>query len=277
MSQIILNVNVASVSAARDYKDTQAQFNQLSQQLTSGLRINTASVDAAGAVIASKLNVNVAALTQADRNAAQANALLSTAEAGLEEIEALTTRLKELAVASVNDVNSDSERDFLQVEYAALLTEIDNIADRTRWNGTALLTGQAGASGVLNFQVADTATDLLAVDLSQSFQNGDLGLGTGVSTFSDAGDAQTEIDAAVDTLNSGRAAIGAALKALEVIRSNLGASIENAKNGTSVLEDLDVAEGITEYTSLQTTLHVQQSVLMQNNQQTQALTKFFQI
>ena len=269
MSQITMNVNVASASAARDYKETQDKFGLVSSQLSSGKRIVSSSVDAAGAAIATKMNVNVAALGQADRNASQANAMLSTAEGGLEEINNIVTRLKELSVGAVNDTNGDEERAFLDLEFQALVLEIDNIAERTRWNGSSLL----DADTTYNFQVADKSTDLLGIDIGASTSS-DLGL-TGLDLSSDAAAAQDAVDTAVGTLNTSRAQIGAAVKSLEVIKSSLGSSIEKAQNGASVLEDMDVATGITEFANLQTRLQVQQAVVMQNNQQTSALSKFF--
>jgi flagellin len=111
------------------------------ERLATGKRINAARDDAAGIAIRSRLESNVRGLNQAVRNALDGQALLDTAEGGLQEVEAILQRMRELAVQAANDTNSATDRSALNAEIQSLSSEIDRINNTTSWAGQKILDG----------------------------------------------------------------------------------------------------------------------------------------
>ena len=126
-------------------------------RLSSGNRINSASDDAAGVAIASRLTADIRGTDQAIRNALDGQALLDTAEGAHKEIENILQRMREVSEQAANDTNNQQDRDNLQAELNALSNEIDRIAGTTTWAGTGLLngdgTGGPGNATDFSFQV----------------------------------------------------------------------------------------------------------------------------
>ena len=108
------------------------------ERLSSGFRINRAGDDAAGLAISENLRAQVRGLKQAQRNAQDGVSLIQVAEGSLNEISSILIRLRELAVQAASDTIGPVERQFLNVEYDQLVSEIDRIADGTEFNGTLL-------------------------------------------------------------------------------------------------------------------------------------------
>ncbi len=146
------------------------------ERLSSGKRINSASDDAAGVAIASRLTAEIRGTNMAIRNALDGQALIDTAEGAHIEVENILQRMREVAVQAANDTNNSDDRANLQTEINALVTEIDRISNSTTWAGTKLLDG-SDTNG-LAFQIgsgtqsSDTVTTIIS---STSAQN--LGVG----------------------------------------------------------------------------------------------------
>jgi flagellin len=141
-SELILLVNLRSNSQ----NDIQSNYSKLA----SGSRINKAADDAAGLAISEQFKAQIRSARQANRNANDGISMVQVAEGGLNEISNIITRLRELGIQAASDTIGPVERQFLNVEYDQLLSEIDRIADGTEFNGTTLLNG----TGVLlDFQV----------------------------------------------------------------------------------------------------------------------------
>lgn len=136
------------------------------ERLSTGKRINSAADDAAGVAITSRLTSNLKGINQSIRNAMDAQALIDTAEGGLQETEALLQRIRELAVQAASDTNSSADRAALDAEKTQLMAEIDRIASSTTWAGQNLLDGTFSNK---NFQVGGGT---MAMDsLSSSIQS----------------------------------------------------------------------------------------------------------
>ena len=131
------------------------------QRLSSGYRINSAADDAAGLSVANRLRVEVRSLTVASRNVSEGKAMLNVAEGASNQIEAILERIKELATQSASD-NAAQDRDKIDAEAQALLSEIDRIAADTKYQGTQLVTGNFGASH--NF-LGDTGVDITGLNI----------------------------------------------------------------------------------------------------------------
>src|SRR6185436_12834328 len=132
--------------------------------LSSGLRITTASDDAAGLGISERLRAQVRSLTQAQRNANDGISLVQTAEGALNETSSILIRMRELAVEANNGTTSAADKDTLDQEFQDLIGEIDRIAGATNFNGTQLLDGSTAS---IAFQVGSGtgANDTISVSL----------------------------------------------------------------------------------------------------------------
>ena len=138
---LTVNTNVASLSAQRSLGGSQNMLNTSLERLSTGLRINSAKDDAAGLAIGERFTSQVRGLNQAARNTNDAISLVQTAEGALKEVSSNLQRIRELAVQSVNATNSASDRTALDGEVQQLIAEIDRVATKTEFNGTALLDG----------------------------------------------------------------------------------------------------------------------------------------
>ncbi len=139
-----INTNVAANEAARNLGRVNMDVGSSMAKLSSGFRINKAGDDAAGLGIANKLRADTRALSQAAKNAEQANSLLSVAEGGLQTVGKILERMKELATQSASDNTDTAGRTAIQAEFAALRTEITMITSTTKFQGKTLLDGSFG-------------------------------------------------------------------------------------------------------------------------------------
>lgn len=139
-----INTNVSANEAYRNLGKVQNDVASSMAKLSSGFRINKAGDDAAGLGIANKLRADTRALSQAAKNAEQANSLLSVAEGGLQTVGKILERMKELATQSASDNTDSAGRTAIQAEFTALRTEIDKITSTTKFQGKTLLDGGFG-------------------------------------------------------------------------------------------------------------------------------------
>ena len=137
----VINTNVASLNAQRNLVNSQSALSTSIQRLSSGLRINSAKDDSAGLAISERFSSQIRGLNQAARNANDAISLTQTAEGAMSQISDNLQRVRELAVQSANATNSTTDREAMQKEVTALLSEIDRVASQTDFNGTKLLDG----------------------------------------------------------------------------------------------------------------------------------------
>jgi len=149
-----INHNIAALNTYRQLGSAnQAQQGSM-EKLSSGLRINRAGDDAAGLAISEKMRGQIRGLDMASKNAQDGISLIQTAEGALNETHSILQRMRELAVQSANDTNTDTDRGELQKEMDQLVEEIDRIANTTEFNTKKLLNGDL--SGVR--EVAQSAT-----------------------------------------------------------------------------------------------------------------------
>ena len=172
----VINTNVGALNARVAALGAQTSMEKAMQRLSSGLRINSAADDAAGIAISSRMEAQVRGLNQAMRNAADGQSLVDTAEGAMDEISNMLQRMRELAIQSANDTNSDSDRDALNLEIDALIAEIDRVVDTTAWNGKNILDGSAE----MNFQIGSEAGQDINVAIS-SMGSASLGSLTGAA------------------------------------------------------------------------------------------------
>ena len=160
MAQVI-NTNIMSLNAQRNLNTSGSSLATSIQRLSSGLRINSAKVDAAGLAISERFTTQIRGLDVATRNANDGISLAQTAEGAMVEIGNNLQRIRELAVQSSNATNSSTDREALNSEVNQLLKEIDRVSNQTNFNGTKLLDGTF--SGAL-FQVGADAGQTIGIN-----------------------------------------------------------------------------------------------------------------
>jgi flagellin len=160
---LTINTNVASLNAQRNLGTSQSALNKSMQRLSSGLRINSAKDDAAGLAISDRMTSQIRGLNQAARNANDGISLAQTAEGALQESTNILQRIRELAVQSANDTNSESDRTSLNDEVTQLKSELDRIAQTTKFNGKAVIDGTMTNA---TFQVGANAGDSQTISFS---------------------------------------------------------------------------------------------------------------
>lgn len=136
-----IQTNVGAISAQRHMSSTSSALTKSMERLSSGYRINRASDDAAGLGISEKLKAQMGGLNQAARNANDGISMIQTAEGGLDEIQNMMQRIRDLAAQAASDSNGADERTNIDLELVQLKAEIDATAKRTTFNGQGLLTG----------------------------------------------------------------------------------------------------------------------------------------
>ena len=168
---MVINTNTASINAQRSLATSQVELNTAMERLSSGKRINSASDDAAGFAIAERMTAQIRGLNMAAKNAQDALAMMATAENATNDVTDMLQRIRELAVQGANDTNSAKDRDYLQNEVDALLTEINRVSTQTRYNNLILLDGQRNgsiqvgteASQTVDFRIESIDTDYLGL------------------------------------------------------------------------------------------------------------------
>jgi flagellin len=262
-----INTNMASLNAQRTMWGTKLGLDKSMERLSSGYRINRAGDDAAGLAISENLRAQIRGLKQASRNAQDGISLVQVAEGGLNEISALLVRLRELSVQAASDTIGPVERQFLNVEYDQLVSEMDRIADGTEFNGTQLL---SGVGSILDFQVGtrnNPEIDRISFDASRADANS-AALGINLTTVADKASAQnalSAIDQAIVSVSAMRADFGAIQNRLQSTISNIMVSVENMASANSRIRDVDVAEETSEMTKNNILLQAGTAVLAQAN------------
>ena len=251
MSGMVINSNIPSITAQRHLANSRTEMEQAMERLSSGKRINSAMDDAAGLTIAHSLDSKVTSLNQAARNANDGVSLINLAEGALDQVSAMLTRMRSLAIQSINGTYSDDDRDNLHLEFQALNDEITRIANNTKFNGVQVI----GASATITFQVGHTSSDTISL-LTEKMQStflasvggsgfhlDDAAISTVGSTtlVNTAKGSLARIDAAISEVDSYRAKLGAAGNRLEHSAANLYTRVENQMAARSRIEDADYA------------------------------------
>ena len=246
-----INTNLASLSAQRALNNTQSDTASAMQRLSTGLRINSAKDDAAGMAVASRFTSQISGMQQASRNASDAVSMLQTAEGGLQSITDNLQRIRELSVQAASDSISATDRGFLNTEVSQLVSEINRVADTTKFNGNTLLNGDyATAASALTFQVgADNSTndqmDVTIGDFNTAV------VGTGVS------DTSTVTTTAVTGFDNGLTVSVNGGTATAIAATNNTTTFDgSASYAATVASELNALTGVTASSSATTTVNM---------------------
>jgi flagellin len=260
--------NVQSISAQRTLNLNKEAQNRSLEKLSAGERITRAGDDAAGLAISEKLKAEIRSLKQANRNANDGISLVQTAEGGLNEIQNILIRLRELSMQAATDTVGDVERGFTNKEVTNLVSELQRISETTQFNGRYLLNGQGDK---LEFQVGtknNPEQDRLVYDTSKANASASyLGLsGLTVATKVDAQTNLDKIDEAIKMVNENRADLGAMQNRMQSTINNLSVAEENQSAANSRIRDVDVASESSELTKRNILAQAGVSMLAQANQ-----------
>jgi flagellin len=259
---------MGSIAAQKNLSASSRGMQKSIERLSSGLRLNSASDDAAGMAVSTGLRAQLGGYQQASRNANDAVAIMNTAEGGLNTVSDTLIRMRELVVQSASDGITDTERGYIETEFDDLVAEINRVSSVTEYNGIKLLDGTAGTSGAVVFQVGtrNTNNDRVNVTLSKMDSSA---LGISASTVSTLGKAQSaiaQIDAGISVLSSHRATIGSTINTLDGAMTNLGNTIQNVSTAVSQIRDADIAAESASFASSMVLQQAGVSMLAQANQ-----------
>ena len=265
-----INTNVVSLNAQRNLTTSQNSLATSMQRLSSGLRVNSAKDDAAGLAISERMNSQTRGMNVAIRNGNDAISLSQTAEGALGKVGDMLQRMRELAVQSANATNGTGDRANLNAEYQQLGAEVTRTISSTRFNGIAILAGGAGAQA---FQVGANSGETVTVTTTNMSTNTDITAvtGGGLTTAALAGTAMTNIDTALNTLNTERALYGAVQNRFEAIIGVLQVSAENQAAAAGRIVDADFAAETANLSRAQILQQAGSAMVAQANQLPQSV------
>ena len=159
---MVVQHNLTAMNSNRMLGLTTSSQAKSTEKLSSGYKINRAADDAAGLSISEKMRKQIRGLTQASSNAQDGISAVQTAEGALNEVQDMLQRMNELAVKAANGTNSEDDRTYIQNEIDQLTTEIDRVAETTKFNETYLLKGDRDATKEYTYKYATPTADAVA-------------------------------------------------------------------------------------------------------------------
>jgi len=263
---MIVNTNLASMNAQKNLSSVTMRLQANYSHLSSGLRITSASEDAAGLEISERLRSKVRAWGVAGRNSQDGISLAQTSEGALNEVGNMLSRMRELATQAANGSQSSTARTTLDTEMDELTSEIDRIAGSTEFNGIQLLDGSVTTA---DFQVGIDAGDTIMLTM-QDATTTTLGINLlDISTQVGASSAITDIEAAITAVNASRGELGAVQNRLQSSFVNTQVQRENLSAAESRIRDVDVASETADLTRNGILQQAAVAVLSQANAQPQ--------
>jgi flagellin len=288
----VVNTNISASIAQAALARNERALSDAMEQLSTGRKINSASDNAAGLAISTRMTSQIRGLDQAIRNANDAVSMIQTAEGALDEITAMLQRMRELALQSGTGTTDASDRSYLNSEFIALRQEIDRIADNTEWNGRPILNGNAGASATIAgglssvvYQVGMNANQTISVAFGNVTDSTGSMSGLASKTLSAAtiGSAVTvasaaigRLDLAMTEISSQRANFGATQNRLIHAVDNLTNVVTNAEVTRSRIMDTDYAEATSELARTQIIQQAGTAMLAQANELPQTVLQLLQ-
>jgi flagellin len=245
---LAIATNTAALNAAASASSVNRDMETSMARLSTGKRINSASDDAAGVAISSRLSAEIRGTDQSIRNALDGQALIDTAEGAHKEVENILQRMREVSVQAANDTNNDQDRANLQAEMDAMIVEVDRIAGTTTWAGENLMQSASGTS--FSFQVGAATGTKNQININIEGM-GSKNLGLAASSEAERATnttAQTAYDALVTTENAAIADVATKFTAKTTADSNLATAV--AKDVlVAALGDLTIATRNTSATT----------------------------
>ncbi|MFY9997327.1 MAG: flagellin [Leclercia sp.] len=274
----------AAMSSTNALNKSNSILSTAMERLGTGKRINSAADDAAGLQIATRLQGQVNGMGVAQRNVADATAMLQTAEGAFDEVTNILYRMKDLSTQAANDTNGKNERTAIKAELTELTSELGNIMANTKYAGevlfgdgtaTALTGGKLG--GAMNFQIGADSAEKLTLNLNVgsttlsatvgSLKGFDLDIasGTAATDLGKINTLMTGLQTALDNVSGVRSALGANINRLGHTSANLANMKDNTTLALGNIRDADFATEATSMTRNQMLAQTSMSMLKQAN------------
>jgi flagellin len=285
----VINTNVKSLIAANALKVNNRAMSDAMERLSTGSRINSAADDAAGLAVTQSMTAQIRGLNMAVKNANDGISLAQTAEGSMIEISNMLQRMRELAVQSANGTLDSTQRGYLNTEFKALSSQIDNVISKTTWNGLQVLNQGGTGDSTFTIQTGSNSGDttVITVQTLSATASGSVvvsglysdattaGITTaGRANITEASYASSSIallDSAMNRVNSARANLGAVVNRLTSAADNLTNVSQNLVESRSRILDTDYAAATTELARTQIIQQAGTAVLAQANQQPQSV------
>jgi len=283
---MIINHNISSIFANRQYKVNNWNLDSNLEKLSSGLKINKAGDDASGLAVSEKMRAQIRGLMRAEKNVEDGISFIQTAEGYLDQTTQVLQRLRELAVQASNGIYTDEDRLYIQVEVSQLVAEVDRIASHAQFNGLNMLTGRfakrtestiptasmwlhVGANMDQRIQVHIEAMTATALKLKDSATGEILSL----SSPEKANRAIGVIDQALQVVNKQRADLGAYQNRLMYTAKSLLIGYENLQAAESRIRDTDMANEMSDFVKNQILAQASVSMIAQANLRPQMILR----
>jgi flagellin len=267
-----VNTNYNSLVSRSNLFNTNNDLSKSMERLSSGLRINGASDDAAGLAIATRMTSQVRGMEQAFRNAQDGVSLIQTTEGALGTTTDMLQRMRELAVQADNGTYSASDKQSMEDEAASLTAEIDHIATTTTFNGINVL----AAASTVDLHISEKSSDTITVNLVDATSANLLGGPVDFSTTASTQTAIDDIDTAITTLNTARGNLGATQNRLDFVSDSLQSNINNTSASRSRIQDADMAKEMSDLTKSQILSQTTMAMLARANSQPQGIMQLLQ-
>ena len=251
--------NLSSLNSQRAMSINNARLGSSLERIATGIRLQRSGDDIGAMSISESLRGDVTALKQGAKNLNDGISMIQTADGALNEQSSILIRLREITAQSATGTIGDTERATLQLEFSALRSEFDRIANTTEFNSRKLLDGSlaASSSDTTVLQLGLDSSDNNRFDLNQKINltavtSSALGFSTNsIATDTGAVTAIDNLTTAIDKLSTIRARVGAAQETLDYAKGALDASVGNLTGAVSTMRDADFAEEFASMTKNQ--------------------------
>ncbi|QOG12183.1 flagellin [Arcobacter sp. FWKO B] len=281
-----INTNVSSLTAQESNTQINSNLRNSLEKLSSGLRINKASDDASGLAIADKLRTQASSIGQSIANGNSAVSLLQIADKAMAEQSNILDIVKQKLIQAGTATTSDEGRKAIGKDIGKLLTQLDEIAKQTNYNGIPLLQGASASvtTAKLEFQMGEKSTNVISLSsgiqantkklqglsaLKLSANNG--GWSAGAARGHMAG-----IDSAINQLNTWRADFGSTQNQVESAIRNMMTQQTNIKAAESVIRDVDYAAESANFNKQNIVSQAGTFAMSQSNQVQQNILRLLQ-
>ena len=283
---MVVQHNLTAMNTQRQLNITTGTQAKVTEQLSSGYKINRAADDAAGLTISEKMRSQIRGLSQASANAEDGISCVQTAEGALAEVHDMLQRMNELAVKSANGTNTSADRIAIQKEVNALVSEINRVSQSSQFNTLNLLDGsftgktlQVGAANKTEQTIKISIKAMNAAGLGISKLKDPSLDKTSTDTLATQAGAKAAISLitkAIAQVSSQRSSLGAIQNRLEHTIKNLDNIVENTTAAESAIRDTDMASAMVKYSTQNILAQAGQSMLAQANQSTQGVLSLLQ-
>ena len=264
MTMLSINTNIGALNASQSSYSVNNSMETSMARLSSGNRINSAADDAAGLQIARRMDTEIQGLNQAVRNAADAQALLQTAEGALDEVHTILLRIRELSVQASNGTYGAQDRLAIQAEVTDLQSEITRISNDTTWNSISLIEGSQSTG--ITFQIgADNAQTVTVAIANIALATLSIGGTAQVTTATNAMSYIAAVDKAISVISTNRGTYAAAINRLDHSVANMQDAATNLAEAKGRITDADFAAETSNLSRTQVLQQASMAMLAQAN------------